>query len=312
MDNKSEYIIKLDKDYLFDESFQIVIEDSKSIPTEKLELLYEEFLKIKETSKLLLTDLKRIRGRFCDKSQRIIYSIKTLEFELDDILKYTSSSINDGYVSHLKNLKYLLKCSDFKGYLDSIPGDSKVYNFLEFTRKPKRGTLLYNYRNGRELWELEDKKYWEFVRFLWKECSENVFSIRHLWLELFTCDRENKQYFMNSEERTFLENLPEEFEVYRGYSNSKPTEKMKPENLKFWGFNWFGDMGFSYTLSREVGMKYSDKYKIYNREFSDTDYYKMENDLYQGLVKKSDVLFYFNGNNEEEIIIVKKHGRYVF
>jgi hypothetical protein len=312
MKRVSDYLIRLDKTYLFDEEYNIIIDESDVINSENIEDLYQEFLKIKEIEIGLINDLKRIRGYYCFKTSKVIYSIQIYEFELNNISKYTSSVINEKYITHLKILKDLLEHSNFEKYLESIPKDLRVYKFIEFTRKPQKSTLLYHWRNGKELWELDDKKFWEYVRFLWTNYSDDVSSNRQYWLELFTNTRNYKEYFMNLEERQFLENLPDEFEVFRGYSRSKPSEKMKLENLGFWDKQWFGDMGFSYTLSKDIGMKYSDKYKIYNREFDDTNYYKMENDLYHGLIKKSDVLFYFNGRKENEIIIVKTHGHYVF
>lgn len=312
MDGIDKYLIRLDKNYLFDEEYQIVIDDVDLVDLNNIEDLFQEFLKIKEKESSLLKELKKIRGHYCDKTSKVIYSILIYEFELNDISKFSSSSINEKYISHVKELKKLLENSNYKTYLDSIPKRYRVYKFIEFTRKPKKGSLLYHYRNGNELWVLDDKKYWEFVRFLWTEYSENVFIGRQYWFELFTSNRNNKEFFMNEGERLFLENLPDEFEVFRGYSRSKPTEKMNPENLKFWNNQWFGDMGYSYSLSKEIGLKYSEKYKIYNKEFSDSDYYKNENDLFEGVVKKSDVLFYYNGKNEEEIIIVKEHGHYSF
>ncbi len=312
MDKTNLYIIELDKIYLFEQSYQIIIDDISDIQGVNLDLLYDEYLKIKDLSNNLLSDLNKIKGRFCKKNKTVIYFIKTFVFEIDDISKLSYGLINEKYVSHLKKLNELLQSSNYKEYIESIPEELRVYTFLKFTKKPPKGSLYYHWRNGKELWELEDKKYWEFVRFLWTNYSESVWSNRQYWLEIFTNSRNEKEYFMNLEERQFLENLPDEFEVFRGYPRSKPTEKMKPENLRFWEIQWFGDMGFSYTLSKDIGLKYLDKYKIYNHKFEDTDYYKIESDLYHGLIKKSDVLFFFNGKEEKEVIIVKTHGHYVF
>jgi hypothetical protein len=312
VDKTNLYIIELDKIYLFEQSYQIIIDDISDIQGVNLDLLYDEYLKIKDLSNNLLSDLNKIKGRFCKKNKTVIYFIKTFVFEIDDISKLSYGLINEKYVSHLKKLNELLQSSNYKEYIESIPEELRVYTFLKFTKKPPKGSLYYHWRNGKELWELEDKKYWEFVRFLWTNYSESVWSNRQYWLEIFTNSRNEKEYFMNLEERQFLENLPDEFEVFRGYPRSKPTEKMKPENLRFWEIQWFGDMGFSYTLSKDIGLKYLDKYKIYNHKFEDTDYYKIESDLYHGLIKKSDVLFFFNGKEEKEVIIVKTHGHYVF
>jgi hypothetical protein len=310
MDSVFDYIIQQDKMYLFDKDYQIIIENYDIFNIEKLKELHEGFLKIKEIECLLLKDLKRIRGEFCEKSSNVIYSIKILEFELIDIAKYSPTSINEKYVSHLNNLKELLENSNYKEYINSIPSYSRVYKFVEFTRKPKKGTLSFHYKNGRELWELDDKNYWEFVRYLWKEYSDNVFSKRHIWYEIFGCERNNRNYFMTHEERLYLDSLPDEIEIYRGYLRDKPTDKMEPENLKWWEFQSLGDMGYSYTLSKEVGIKYSEKYKKYNRDIPGINYYRVENELFHGSVLKSDVLFYFNGKNEEEIILVEEGGKY--
>jgi|694.fasta_scaffold13359_11 hypothetical protein len=243
---------------------------------------------------------------FITKDKNGIISFLHNTFELTDVLKYSPLEVNEKFISNSEKQKKWLENNEFEKYLLSIPDYNRLNIFQQHT---------INFYNLKELdkWELDNREYWELLRLIWIENNEPIIENGgELWRELFLCDREQKEFFMNEEERYYFNNLPNEFVVYRGFVNTKPTENMKTENLKFWRKNWVGDIGFSYSMSKEIGKKYFEKYKVYDKEkefpYSTT---KKESDLFEGLVKKEKVFGFINKKNEEEILIFNKYGKYL-
>jgi hypothetical protein len=314
MDLFEKYIIKLGKNYLFDENYDIVIYDITKINPNKLDLLYDEFLIVKEKSVLLLSDLQNIKGEFCFDTQRVIYSIKTLEFELKDISKLTPSKINENYVSHLKKLKNLLEEFNFEEYINIIPEEYKTYKFLNFTEIPGKSILGYN-RNFRELWELDDEEYWKFLRKLWNNSIGINFLNGFNYYKSVKNRKTGSEFFMTYDERIEFEKLPEEITIYRGYVDSyDPKEisyssqneseftKKRNEIQKNSIRRIINNGGFSFTLSKTIGLKYVEKYKQYNRinEYG----YVCESKLFEITIPKKFVLGLLNHNQEEEIVVI--------
>ena len=301
MDLFEKYIIEQGKNYLFDRDFDIIINDFTKVNPENLESLHEEFLTIKEKSSLLLSDLQNIRGRFCFDTQRVIYSTGALEYELDDISKFTPSKINEHYVSHLKKLKKLLENSNYVEYLNSIPKHSRVYKFSEFTRKPKQGSSLGYWRSGKELWELNDEKFWSFLRELWNNSNGINFSNGFNFYKSVIERKTGREFFMTEYERNEFEKLPEEITIYRGYVDRyDPSELRKKIWLGKRGLEING--GFSFTLSQSIGLKYVERYKQYNRV--DEYGYVCESKLFEITIPKKFVLGLLNHKQEQEIVIV--------
>lgn len=106
---------------------------------------------------------------------------------------------------------------------------------------------------------LSDEEVWDLVTDLWSEVEFNS-NDRDIWLELFSL-RESID--------SLKQELPEEMTIYRGGHEE----------------------GFSWTLSREVGEWFS------NRFDEDTPFLEK-------VIKKSDVLFYTNDRNEEEVVLI--------
>lgn len=321
MDLYEKYIIELGKKYLFDENYNIIIDDFTKINPDRLEFLYDEFLTIKEKSTSLLSDLQHIEGRFCYDSQRIIYSVKTLEYELDDISKLTPSKINENYVSHLKKLKSLLEGYNFEDYINTIPLDNRDYKFYEFTRIPPKGSLLDYRRKGKVLWELDDKEYWSFLRKLWNNSNGINFSNGFNFYESVKKRKTGNEFFMTYDERIEFEKLPEEITIYRGYVDRfNPKEishSIQEENefSKKWKEIYKNSIirieengGFSYTLSKTIGLKYVEKYKQYNR--IDEYGYICESKLFEITIPKKFVLGLLNHNQEQEIVIILDYLSY--
>lgn len=292
--------------FLFEEIYGIIIDDINIIKIDLLEALYLEFLKIEEKKSLLLEDLRNVRGKYCFESSKVIYSIKCYEFELNDISKYSSNTINEKYLNHLKCLKGLLENSNYKEYIESIPNNLRSYKFEKFTGLPKKGSLLYYYRNGKALWDIEDRKYWEYLRKLWNENLGADFTLD--WYKLFVCNRIKAEYFMTEEERTYFEALPEKIIIYKGCLYPKPTKK-HPKGSKVINLNApnLNNLGFLYTLSKEIGMSQVEDLKKLNEDedimFQKGKYWFRESELFEKEVFKKDIFAYINHNKKFEILI---------
>ena len=92
--------------------------------------------------------------------------------------------------------------------------------------------------------------------------------------QLFAVDRPGKENMMDEEERAFLANQPDQFEIYRGYG--------KTVN------------GWSWTVDREKAIWFAQRL-----DFDSPT-------LATGTVQKADVLAYFAGRKESEIIVDPK------
>ena len=277
--------------------------DIYDISQYSVEEINELFLKQKSHIDKIKKINKDLLGHISTNGEGIT-SIYHYEFELSDISKVSSEEINELYSKQRLLLDRYIENGQYRDYIMAIPKSARINAFLRFTEKPEI--------KRQKLWNISDKEYWEFLKFLWTEYSENVFKNRDTWWFLFRANRKNREFFMNEAERIFLDKLPNKFTIYRGYSKPKPTDKLKPENLKWWNLkDTFSRMGFSYTLSKEVGVTYFKKYEVYNRENPpDTNYYKYENELFEGEVSKERVLFYNDTKQEKEIIIVDEFSEY--
>ena len=239
------------------------------------------------------------------------YFISHPEFELFDILKLSPSEVNNLFSVHKLKLNEFREQNKLKEYILCVPEIWRVYTFGQLTYLKKPGQVLYINKWG----ELRDEEYWKTFRFLWKECSKNVNRDREDWFKIFSQKRNGKEYFMNESEREFFHDLPIEFTIYKGYVGEdfedNEISTRKPSSLKL-NFINTDRLGFSYTLSREIGLKYLEIYKKYNRKeekintdsFRGTYYVNYISRLFEGKIKKEQVLGYFNEKGEEEIIVI--------
>jgi hypothetical protein len=219
-------------------------------------------------------------------------SICHYEFELSDISKYTSEEINDLFNKQKIYLNSLIKEFKFKEYILSIPKQYRVNSFLNHTQYPNR--------KRESLWNIEDKEYWELLRFLWLSFSYNVYEIRDTWWFLFRSERTNREYFMKEVERIYLNNLPNEFTVYRGYVGSINLHEHNSKNLFSRSISpseTLQGVGYSFSLSKDIGMKYLHEYDKFNGS-------DKQSKLYEGVIHKNEVLAYVNEKEENEILLL--------
>lgn len=126
---------------------------------------------------------------------------------------------------------------------------------------------------------ISDKKYWTMIGLTWESC-DNLIHYREEVKSLFRSKRKFRQYLMSSAGQSSLNKLPEEITIFRG---------MTVDEFKS------GDFGISWSLKKEV----AEFFAKYFRNCHVTYYPKTICEL---KIKKSDVIAFFNGRNEEEII----------
>jgi hypothetical protein len=120
--------------------------------------------------------------------------------------------------------------------------------------------------------QLNDRDYWKYLGEVWVNV-ENIW--QYPFIErLLRKNRPGKEYLMAEEERQFLEQLPDEFVIFRGHQRRNRY-------------------GWSWTLS------YSQAWFFANR-------FSKNGGVISSICKKSDVLALFLGRGESEIVIDPK------
>lgn len=123
---------------------------------------------------------------------------------------------------------------------------------------------------------IKDREYWELVASAWTD-SENIWQNRQDWQRLWRVKRPCRLYVMDDDERAFFASLPMNMTVYRGvHGKTKRTLR-----------------GMSWTLSWEKAEWFAKRYK------------REEPLILTAHVKKENVLAYFGGRNEREIVTEK-------
>lgn len=127
--------------------------------------------------------------------------------------------------------------------------------------------------------ELIDRTFWELFLDVWTD-SENIFQMKAEWLELISSrikpSKRIMKAIMKDDIKAFNE-LPSTFKIYRGTS---PLEKSS-------------EPGLSWTLD-------FDKAKWFAKRFH------KDGVVIHKTITKEEVLFYYNGRSEQEIILTPK------
>lgn len=124
--------------------------------------------------------------------------------------------------------------------------------------------------------ELDDLDYWSFVGEIWRD-TENSWQCRNVWIQLFKTQRAGRENMMDAEERQILAALPDSLTVWRGISRQEHAQ------------------GFSWTLSRSRAHWFACRFRARNAE------------VLEGRIAKKDVLAYFKGRGEDEILALPEH-----
>jgi len=125
-------------------------------------------------------------------------------------------------------------------------------------------------------WHLGDKRYWKLLGSIYTD-TENLYQNKELWVECLTAERRYRSAMMTDDERAALkeDNSPT-FTVFRGYHDPGTVE------------------GISWTTNSIVG-------KFFARRLAAPDARRF---VAQGTVKRRDVLAYFDGRSEYEMVIL--------
>ncbi len=121
--------------------------------------------------------------------------------------------------------------------------------------------------------QMDDEDYWRRLAQMWID-SENIFEAESLWRRLLgnPARLPSRHLLMTDDERTHLAGLPESITVYRGYSH--PGRRH----------------GMSWSLDRRVATRFAGRFGARGH-------------VARCQVAKSDVIAYFAGRGEQEIVL---------
>jgi hypothetical protein len=127
---------------------------------------------------------------------------------------------------------------------------------------------------------LSPRRYWDLVRSLWID-TENLWQ----WTEpiirqILLVSIPERQYIMEEDERNALASFPPLLEIYRGYVHPRGQRR---------GWAWTIDHDKARWFSKRLQEK-SDKPRVVH-----------------GLVERSNVIAYFTGRGESEIVVDPQH-----
>ena len=185
--------------------------------------------------------------------------------------KISSSPETDNIKTIMQNAEIIVKAIGFV----SNNGKHTIESEILSTSSAGAIKLFTKYQNT-----FSDKEYWENLKYVY--ILQDYKQIPYeLFKSLFDSQRSQKDFLMDSDERSFLENLPEQIKIYRGGA--------KKEVKKGYGISW--------TLNKEIAQQFVNRKKHLVKD---------EMTILQLEISKSEVVAYFNVRNEEEIIYLGK------
>jgi hypothetical protein len=121
--------------------------------------------------------------------------------------------------------------------------------------------------------KMDDESYWKTLADVYVE-SENLRQNQGAIRRLLTADRPHREALMSDEERTVIDGLPETVTIFRGYC-------------------FDNSHGWSWTISREKAEWFGNRFA---KELGGIPR------IATGKVKKTDIIAYFDGREEKEIV----------
>lgn len=86
--------------------------------------------------------------------------------------------------------------------------------------------------------DMSDSQYWELLGDIWVN-SENIWQYEQVIQNLILSERPQKDYFMDEDEKEFLNNLPDQVAIYRGHQSK--NRKGWSWTLSYTHAQWFAD-----------------------------------------------------------------------
>lgn len=163
----------------------------------------------------------------------------------------------------------LLKLSEFPHYILTFPERERFTAFQQL------------------LPQLADKNYWELVREVWL-MQETIYPNVTEWLGILSATRGDRHHLMSEDERAVLAAAPEEIIIWRGCGHED------------------GKRGLSWTLN-EAQAKFFAEYACGNRRAHFTASGSKNPIVVSAVCRKADVLAYFDGREEAEVVVDPKN-----
>lgn len=127
---------------------------------------------------------------------------------------------------------------------------------------------------------MADQTYWELLGEVWRD-SENIREDAEAWRQLWRADRGDTKYLMSDEEQATLAGMPDVFIVHQGHTDERDD-----------GWSWTTDLHIAVWFARRFAALEGSTPMVST-----------------GTVSKSDVLAYFAGRSESEIVVDRANVR---
>ena len=128
----------------------------------------------------------------------------------------------------------------------------------------------------------KDKDYWEQLSLVYQGMN-NSYKLQEEIKQLFQVKRPNKESLMTDEELKLLSKLPDNITIYRGMS-------IVEKKSEIYGISW--------SLDEQVAKKFAETFP------HNYDTKGLEMAVEKKIINKKDVVAYFTGRNESEIIYI--------
>jgi hypothetical protein len=217
----------------------------------------------------------------------MICEMKTNDPTKKEGVVYQNDFINELYKDFLENERQISTTVDkLRKWCSKLIRENK--DIIVWEDLP-----LYSGKDSFEIlrnnWDiLPNKIYWTFVGESYT-CSDLGHSDSKLIDEYLSDTRPAKEHLMTEEEREYFNNLPEELTIYRGCTKKEINS---------------GNFRCSWTLDKKVAEFFAFEY--INRIFEDGGKPKDKSlyDIVEKTVNKKDLLCYFGGRDEAEVLYI--------
>jgi hypothetical protein len=124
----------------------------------------------------------------------------------------------------------------------------------------------------------DDVAFWDLFMDIWSD-SENIFALKQIWFHLIRLkEKPSFDLVINEDDRKVFNELPEELTIYRGTTEDEDEDT---DSL-------------SWTIDKKQAEWFANRFN------------KDKPKVIERKIKKSEVLSFYNGRSENEIIIYPK------
>lgn len=185
-----------------------------------------------------------------------------------------------------KNAEFALKkLSNWHFDLLNKNEKSIDWNIVIFSANPNNLEEILSLHSDK----MSDEVYWQTIAHCYR--SSNLgHSGNNIISNYLNKNRPNKHFLMDENERKFLAELPEKITIYRGCSKKEIISKK---------------IRYSWTLDKKVAEFFAYEYSS-NGLTQSLDKVKSDFDVIEKTINKSEVIAYFNGRQESEILYYPK------